>query len=381
MQAQGRKLEATQRDYENAKLALIQTKLFQLGLPKMKLDSQEKSLQKLAYPGYVVGFSKKHRQPQWSAHIIPRDIFEVCLNRQEEFFEDLSVVGAARLLEYSSSKYQRGHMAPAADFRWSPKASAASNILSNISPQPKDLNEGLWAQLEISIRQYLQLRDSVPELWVVTGPVLGRDLKKLKDTTAVSIPKQFFKVVLNLQDKEGYAFLMDDTAKEVKDEKLESELRKWAMSIDALEGKLGIDFFPNLNAGQEKTMESTLDMDGFFIVPGKTLDPLPSPVTKEIALKNTASNTTSLTKRDKAVIGTVVRISRKPGVETILYLDQVPPRQRVTVHIAKQDAEKFKFFSWNDLLGKVMRIEGDIIQEGDKLKVILTDRSKLTRAE
>lgn len=373
-------LRNAEQDYETAQLALVQAKLLQLGLPKQPTTTQESALQKRAYPGYVVGFSAEHGQPQWSAHLIRRDIFDVCLAREEDFFEDLSLTGAARLSQYRSSGFQRGHMAPAADFRWSPRASAASNILSNIAPQPADMNEGLWADLEISIRRYLQVRDSLDELLVVTGPVLEAGLKKLKDTSRVSIPKRFFKVVVNLEDQQGFAFLMENTAPRVDTKKLEDELRKRAMSIDSLEKLLRMDFFPNLTSAQNRNIEAKLDMDDWFAIPGETLGRIPLPIT-DPALLSDAFNTAMITpqnfKNRKAVVGTVTRISVGPSGGFTLFFDDLPPNNRFVVQVQARDADKFKTPALPAMLGRVIRAEGTISADGERFRMSVRDAKKL----
>lgn len=375
-----KQLASAESAYETSKLALIQSKLLQLGVPKMATASQESALQKRAYPGFLVGFSAEHGQPQWSYHAIERDIFDVCLVREEEFFEDLSLAGAARLSQYRSSGFQRGHMAPAADFRWSPKASVASNILSNIAPQSADLNEGLWAELEISTRRYLQVRDSLSEVFVVTGPVLETSLKKLKDTTRISIPKKFFKVVVNLKEEQGFAFLMETSAPDVEAKKVEAELRKRAMSIDELEKILKMDFFPNFSAAQDKNIEGRLDMDNWFAVPGESLGKLPSPITDPKLLTD-AFNTVMITpqnfKDKKAVVGTVARVSVGLSGGIVLFLDNVPPNHRVQILIQARDAGKFKNPTPQEMLGKVVRAEGTISSDGERFRMNIRDSKKL----
>ncbi len=378
--AKAKQLSTAELDYETAQLAVIQTKLLQLGVPKLPTASQEAALQKRAYPGYLVGFSAEHGQPQWSTHIIRRDIFEVCLAREEDFFEDLTLTGAARLSQYRSSGFQRGHMAPAADFRWSPRASAASNILSNIAPQSASLNEGLWANLEISARRYLQVRDSVGELLVVTGPVLEAGLKKLKDTSRVSIPKRFFKVVVNLREQQGFAFLMETTALDVAEAKVPDELRKRAMSIDSLEKLLRMDFFPNLSAAQNRNIEAKLDMDDWFSVPGESLGAIPPPIT-DPALLTDAFNTVMITAQNRtsktAVVGTVTRVSVGPSGGLTLFFDNLPPNNRFVVQVQARDAEKFKTPPLPDMLGKVVRAEGTISADGERFRMSIRDGKKL----
>lgn len=371
-----KQLKAAEAEYEASKLAFIQSELLQWGTPKMSVAAQETALQKRAYPGYLVGFSAEHRQPQWSYHAIERDIFDVCLEREENFFEDLSLTGAARLSQYRSSGFQRGHMAPAADFRWSPKASVASNTLSNIAPQSSELNEGLWAELEISVRHYLQVRDSLGELLVVTGPLLESGLKKLKDTTGVSIPKKFFKVVVNLKDQQGFAFLMESSAQKADPDQIEAELRKRAMSIESLEKLLRINFFPNFTTAQVKNIESKLDMDEWFAVPGESLGHIPPAITDPRLLTdafNTAAITPQNLKSKKAVVGTITKVSVGPSGGVTLFLDD----HRVLVQVLASDAAKFNNPALKEMLGKVVRVEGTISADGDRFKMSVRDPLKL----
>lgn len=375
-----RQLRRAELAYENSKLAMIQSSLLQWGVPQMATVPKETALQKRAYPGFLVGFSAEHGQPQWSYHTIQRDIFDVCLVREEDFFEDLSLTGASRLAQYRSSGFQRGHLAPAADFRWSPRASMASNLLANISPQHADFNEGLWAELEISIRRYLQVRDSLSEVLIVTGPVLEPGLKKLKDTSHVSIPKQFFKIVVNLKEEQGFAFLIETSAKEAGEKKLEAELRKRAMTIDALEKILQINFFPNFSAAQNKNMESQIDMDDWFAVPGESLGSLPAPVTDPALLTdafNTAMITSQNFKEKPAVVGTVTRVSVGASGGIVLFLDNLPPNHKVQILIQARDADKFKSPTPQNMLGKIVRATGTLSPDGERFRMSIRDPKKL----
>lgn len=375
-------IQDAQGKWEAAQLNLIQSKLLWRGVPKMDTDSIEASLQKRAYPGYLVGFSARHGQPQWSTHIVRRDIFAICLEREEKFFEDLSLSGAPRLAHYQSSGFQRGHMAPAADFRWSAGASIASNTLTNISPQSQALNEGLWAKLEVSIRQYLQVRDSLSELVVVTGPVLDTGLAKLKGSLSghISIPKHFFKVVVNFQEEQGYAFLMEANAADIDDGQLAPALRKRAMSIDSLEKQIGINFFPNLTADQEKNIESKLDMDSWFATPGITTGRVPPPIEDPILLGD-ASNTAMITaenfKTVKAVVGTVTRVSVGASGGVVLFLDGSPVKDPLAILVQKRDTQKFTQPTLTNMLGHVVRVEGQLSINGNGFKVNVRSAKKL----
>lgn len=376
---------AAEHAFEDAKLAVIQSRLLAAGIPKMNNAASDQALQKRAYPGFLVGFSATHGQPQWSFHLIERDIFDICHDREEKFFEDLTLTGAAHLTDYQNSDFQRGHQAPAADFRWSPKASVASNTLSNICPQSADLNTGLWEGLEISARNYLELRrDSLEELMVVTGPVLEAGLKTLHDTSHVSIPKRFFKAVVNRNQEKGIAFLVEAGAPKLdprKDFKLvETELRKRAMPIDSLEKIVGIDFFPNLTAGQEQNIEGQIDLQDWFATTLNSLVKLPAPVTDTALLKdafNTVQITSANLKTRNAVVGTVTQVSVSDKGSLTIFLDKLPPKQDFHILIQARDVPKFAANLPEQLKGKVVRAEGAIKADGTRFAMDIRDPNKL----
>jgi len=374
-----RALEAAKMQLEQAQLSLMQNRLLHYGLPKLFPDSTDAELQKRCYPGYIVGFSGKHGQPQWSTHIIPRAIFTTCHDREEAFFEDRSLSGAPLLEQYAGSGYQRGHMAPAADFRWSTTASKASNLLSNCAPQPKALNEGLWAKLEIGIRNYMDIRPHVDALVVVTGPVLNPALRKLKGRKqgSISIPERFFKVVLNLEDQQGFAFLMETGAPDkTAPRDIEAELSVRMMSIDSLEKLLQMDFFTNLTPEQEKAIEARLMPADFFAVPG--IPPFADSSLLVNGVMNTAMLTAENAKACKAVIGRVVRVSVGSGGGVVLYLDDPLPGNRVQVHITATDAKKFNNPTLASLEGKLVQVQGNPFEKGGRFILNVKVPGKLT---
>ena len=76
---------------------------------------------------------------------------------------------------------------------------------------------------------------------VVTGPVLTDDPLKRIGQNRVSIPKRFYKIILDIEspDEKGIAFLIPNQLSE-------RRLQEYVVTIDSLESILGIDFFPEL---------------------------------------------------------------------------------------------------------------------------------------
>ena len=76
-----------------------------------------------------------------------------------------------------------------------------------MSPQRASFNREKWADLEGMIRGYVF--ENKKDLYVYTGPILKPGLKKIKRSiNGVSIPEQFFKIVVNYTDRKAIAYIM-----------------------------------------------------------------------------------------------------------------------------------------------------------------------------
>ena len=150
-----------------------------------------------------------------------------------------------------NSGYDRGHLCPAADRRFSFVAYNETFLTSNISPQNHDFNSGIWNRLEQKVRFWAEKYNGV---YVVTGGVLKGNLKTIGDEN-VSVPNEFYKIVVDVSDGnyKAIAFLIPN--------KPSSELfYEYAVSIDEIEAKTEIDFFPNLPDSIENSLEKMVDL-------------------------------------------------------------------------------------------------------------------------
>ena len=71
--------------------------------------------------------------------------------------------------DYKNSGWSKGHMAPAADFKWSRQAMIETFYYTNCCPQNQSLNSGQWNTLEKKVREWANRYGSVT---VVTGPLV-----------------------------------------------------------------------------------------------------------------------------------------------------------------------------------------------------------------
>ena len=91
-------------------------------------------------------------------------------------------------------KIDRGHQAPLASFSGTPQA-AATNFVSNITPQKVELNQGSWVRLETKERELAQSAGN-PAVYVLTGPLYEREMDGMpKANEPHRVPSGYWKVV------------------------------------------------------------------------------------------------------------------------------------------------------------------------------------------
>ena len=153
--------------------------------------------------------------------------------------------------DYTRTGYDRGHLAPAGDMKWSMKAMRESFYLSNICPQKPGLNRGIWKDLEEQIRLWAKENDRV---WIATGPIITSGMRRMgKDR--IGVPDAFYKVVCMEVDgrMEGIGFLFEN-----RDYANGQSPKTVALPIDKVEEAARVDFFPALPDKEEARMEADI---------------------------------------------------------------------------------------------------------------------------
>ena len=177
------------------------------------------------------------------------------VERSGEFMQDSSVKGCPSPQDYAGSGMHRGHLVPAADLKWSDVAMRQSFLLTNVCPMHRALNEGGWAKLEEKVREWTA-RDSA--LLVFTGPVVSDG-----DTTLASgrvkVPSSYFKVVLApcVKPMRAIAFIYPNGHSS-------GRLQQYAVSVDEVERRTGLDFFPSLPVHDQQQIESPVNLDAWL---------------------------------------------------------------------------------------------------------------------
>lgn len=102
--------------------------------------------------GYVTAYDNVRMQPAWVQYTLESNEVIVARRRNFPFAADPRFPESDATEDYAHSGYDRGHMAPAADFNWSLDALRETYFFSNICPQKPELNRGPWREIELEVR-------------------------------------------------------------------------------------------------------------------------------------------------------------------------------------------------------------------------------------
>lgn len=205
---------------------------------------------------YSLSYNEKYEESEWVSYILTKESLRVPnVERSKRFKKDLKIkTRSAIYYDYSGSGYTRGHLAPAGDMAFNEEAMEESFFMSNITPQKKEFNNGIWKELEQNIRNWAWKNN---RLYIATGPVLNNSIKEYIGKNKVAVPKYFYKVILDIDDPERKAI-----GWVIPNELSTKHLDEYAKTVDEIETLTGIDFFKDLlTDSEEDRLESSIQKD------------------------------------------------------------------------------------------------------------------------
>jgi endonuclease G, mitochondrial len=347
------------------------------------LPSNEHPGNILWHSAYALEYDEAFEQARWVAHIIPPDVLSGVVLRTNDFRPDsLIKTGSAveadyflkqlqtdSTFKYDAFGYDRGHLAPSADFRWSAKALSESYLYSNMSPQLGAFNREAWASVEDHVRGYLY-SNPTSQLYVVTGPVLHTGLPKIeRGVNKVSIPEYYWKVALDPAKKKGIGFIMPN-------KKIPGAIENYMVTIDSVERYTGYDFFSNLPKGiQNDTENQRVLADWFPQIAKGDVEPVSVSELKSGQINTDIAKQWINSNREITVCGTVVSGRASKAGNILLNLDKQFPNQVFTVFIKKENIPNFSYDIVAHLKGKKIFVTGKISGQ-DELPMMYVDDEK-----
>ncbi len=169
-----------------------------------------------------------------------------------ETLEPLDYTGA-----HATLHVDRGHQAPLASFKGTPHW-ADTNMLSNITPQKANLNQGPWKKLEEKVRDLARAGNVV---YVMTGPLYEREMTPLPGADeSHKVPSGYWKIIViqpgeDIDSIKTASFIFDQETP--RNDPVIDHLSK----INAIETKSGLEFLRALPDDKEEEIEGLLNKD------------------------------------------------------------------------------------------------------------------------
>ncbi len=223
----------------------------------------------LKNPAYTSCIDTRINLPVWVSHVITKEMLEFgdTIKRKRPKNPGYSKDIRYKLLKnnaFSSSGYDHGHLAPAADFKWDAEAFLTSFLMTNMAPQHGCLNQKGWCHIEAHCRKWIK-DEAGGILYIVSGIIPGTyiDTLCINKKLTVFVPEQFFKAVLYLDNQgngsKAIGFIVDNKDLPIAD------IGNNTVTIDRIEELTSLELFSFLSDDVEEEIESV--SGDFEIVP------------------------------------------------------------------------------------------------------------------
>jgi len=343
------------------KLNDIRERLHEMGWPSSDPDL-------ISHPGFVLAYDEEHEQAKWVAHIILKDIQSGSEGRTNKFMVDPLIKTGSAVDEdyftktpkpeggysYKGYGFDRGHLAPSADFKWSRSALAASYYYSNMSPQRPALNRGKWARLEGFLRDIVQQHNA--DVFVVTGPFLYAGMPKVaQSVNQMSLPERYWKVAYNPKTRSAIGFIMPN-------DQCSEPVEWYAVPVDSIEKATGFDFFKNLPDTLENRIEKRVILAPWLpdTKMGETL-PLDKSELPKKSINTQMIKDYYLEEQPKlTVCGTVVSAHKSGKGHVFINLDKKFPETVFSATVWANDLKNFPYDLTTELMLKQVCITGPV---------------------
>lgn len=240
----------------------------------------------LVREGFVVGHCDLMKAPLWVAQEWRKSDYSTGQTEKtrllhelgtstmpRRFKPDLELPDYARAdkgYDYAESDMEQGHMARHEDnISFGADNLNAGCLMSNITPQHKDMNGEAWNDLENLHRDKVLQGGQFNQLWVISGSIypgvqadtqwgLGPEGDKTGYVgNDVGVPDSTYKVVYwinasNRLQMRGYIVHQEDR---VRDE------AQYLVAVDTIEELTGLDFFPELDPAKALVLEAYVPAD------------------------------------------------------------------------------------------------------------------------
>jgi endonuclease G, mitochondrial len=209
---------------------------------------------------YALSYSNSKGIANWSAWRLRKgDLGKA--SRQNDFRPDDRLPSEFTRVtpsDYTGSGFDRGHLCPSADRSNSPEANSATFLMSNITPQTPDLNQGPWEKLETYSRTIARREGN---LFIIAG---GYGNRRERVRSKITIPTNFWKIVVVLPPGADASAISQNSRVIAVDMPnvsgiKEKNWRDYRTTVRQIEQKTGYNFFSNLPQNLQNALETKAD--------------------------------------------------------------------------------------------------------------------------
>lgn len=236
------------------------TKVSWMELPAMNDQNLEYyshsfSMNGRTYRNYTFGWSQKDLVALWVAYPLCSVYTNKKVSRSDAWAYDPLLGNKKSSAPFGGygGNYARGHQIASADRLCCYEANAQTFYGTNMTPQLNEHNSGIWSNIENFVRNIANTSDTT---YVVTGCVVKGSTKFTEDSDEkkMTVPTGYYKVLLRYSKSSTISTWAAMALYTDHKNYSNTSISSFVMSVDALEQKLGMDFFVNLPAklGQER---------------------------------------------------------------------------------------------------------------------------------
>lgn len=211
------------------------------GAPQIEKEGDN---QYICHTAYGINYNYKTKVAHFVVEHIKASDLTKSAQRKDDFRMDPKVDDdkEATLQDYAGSGYDRGHIAPAADFSHSAEEMSESFYLTNMMPQVPNNNRGIWKKTETMARDFAT---KYGEVYVISGTIYEGEIKTIGN--GVGVPSHVYKIIIDPKNNRAIAFLFENTKIKVK------TLPEHVVTIKEIEKRARVNFNPKL---KDDSMES-----------------------------------------------------------------------------------------------------------------------------
>ncbi len=199
---------------------------------------------------YTLSYSISDRQSEFAYYYLSPQSINGAQSRTDDFrIDPLVKANPVSSTAYQGSGYDRGHLCPAADMALNQTSMSETFYMSNMSPMTPAFNRGIWSSVESWVRESALSNGG---LYVVTGPILNGSCGSLSG--GIIIPCSFYKIAFKGgSNPKVIGFILSNSGSSL-------PIRNFAVTVDEIERRTGINFFPQLEDGIENQIEGVINL-------------------------------------------------------------------------------------------------------------------------